>query len=417
MNLQRTRLHILHKPRSLRKDAKTGVSLHCHTRHSKEMLDFVPHYADKLPIISSFWNRESKNYVEREGKALNFSTAFWSPPLEATSVYKIEKSQIEEAGLEALVSLTDHDTIEANRSVNNNIDGENAPISLEWTVPFEHGFFHVGVHNLPEADADKITEILLEYSFSADPEPDKPRLHELFAMLYDLRGVLVVLNHPLWDIEIVGQEEHEILLKNFIKEYGKWIHALEINGFRSWSENKAVIEMAEALDFPITTGGDRHGCQPNTVINLTNSTTFEEFVDEIRVEKRSEVVLLPEYKRPLHSRQLQSFSEILSHYPEFENERRRWVDRIYFDIDDGKGLVPLTSHGWVRGGPLWVRWAIRTLGILGSPGFRPVFAVARKRKDRVPKNLKKAEFRLPDLNEIAVTLANERNPAETEFAS
>ncbi len=417
INLQRTRLHILHKPRSLRSDARTGVSLHCHTQHSKEMLDFIPHYADKLPIISSFWNRERKRYLEREGRTIDFSSAFWTPPLSAVSVYEIEKSQIEDAGLEAIVSLTDHDTIEANRIVKRSDIGENAPISLEWTVPFEYGFFHLGVHNLPDNDADRITELLLEYSFSEDREPDKQKLHELFAMLNDLPEVLVILNHPLWDIEIVGQARHENLLKDFIKEYGKWVHAFEINGFRSWSENKAVIEMAEALDFPITTGGDRHGCRPNTVINLTNSETFSEFVEEIRVDKRSEVVLMPEYKRPLHSRQLQSFSEILSVYPEFEDDRRRWVDRIYFDIEDGRGLVPLSSHGWVRGGPLWVRWAIRTLGFLGSSGFRPVFSIARKRKDRVPKNLQNAEFRLPDLQEIATALASERNPAETEFAS
>ena len=31
MNLKRTRLHILHQPKDLSKEAKTGVSLHCHT--------------------------------------------------------------------------------------------------------------------------------------------------------------------------------------------------------------------------------------------------------------------------------------------------------------------------------------------------------------------------------------------------
>lgn len=417
MNLERTRLHILHKPKSLSNQARTGVSLHCHTEQSKEMLDFIPHYAEKLPIIASFWRREKKNYLKREGRRISFATAYWTPPLPAASVYDIEKKQIEDAGLDALVSLTDHDRIDANLSVNENLDGENAPISMEWTVPFEYGFFHLGIHNLPEKRADEITQTLLAFTFSEDKEPDKARLHELFSMLSEIPQVLVILNHPLWDIEIVGQERHDALLRNFIKQYGKWVHAFEINGFRSWSENKAVIEMAEALGFPITTGGDRHGCQPNTVINLTNSKTFSEFVEEIRVDKRSEVVLMPEYKQPLHSRQLQSFSEILTNYPEFIENRQRWFDRIFFDTGDGQGVVPLSSHGWERGGPFWLRCAVWTLGVLGSPKFRPLFALARKGKDKVPKDMKNAEFKKPDMQDIASILATERKPTKTEFAS
>lgn len=402
--LKQTRLHILHAHEDLGKKKRTGVSLHCHTEQSKEMLDFVPHYADKLPVINFFWRRERDNYLKREGKGIDFSTAFWSPPLPPSSVFDIEREQIQNAGLEPIVSLTDHDSIKANLEVNAQIDGRPAPISLEWTVPFEYGFFHVGVHNLPADRADSITEDLLSYSFAEGDEPDKRKLHELFAMLSSIREVLVILNHPLWDIEIVGQERHEILLKNFIMEYGKWIHAFEINGFRSWSENKAVMEMADALGFPIATGGDRHGCKPNTVINLTDASTFEEFVDEIRIERRSEIVLMPEYKRPLHSRQLQSFSEILSHYPEFPDGRKRWFDRVFFDIGDEKGLVALSDHGWERGGPTWLRAAIWTLGFMGGPKVRPFFRLAEKKKDRVPKSLEEAGFVRPELDDIVARL-------------
>ena len=81
MNLKQTRLHILHKAKDLSKEAKTGVSLHCHTEHSKEMLDFVPHYAAKIPIISYFWEKECLGYFGREGKKPDFSTGYWSPPL------------------------------------------------------------------------------------------------------------------------------------------------------------------------------------------------------------------------------------------------------------------------------------------------------------------------------------------------
>jgi len=405
MNLKRTRLYILHEPRDLGKEATTGVSLHCHTEHSKEMLDFVPHYAEKLPIISYFWRKENESHQKRRGKPIEFIDAYWSPPMTAREVYAIEKQQINEAGLEAVTSITDHDCIDANLLINEETANEQAPISMEWTVPFEFGFFHLGVHNLPKDSAVELTKTLLDYTYNKEDHSTE-KLNEVLAMLHALPEVLVVLNHPLWDIEIVGKERHLYLLKNFLKEHGRWIHALEINGFRKWSENKAVIEMAEALDLPIVTGGDRHGCKPNTVINLTNSKTFAEFVEEIRVDKRSEVVLMPEYKEPLHSRQLESFSEILRHYPEFPEGRRKWFDRVYYDYD-GLGLRKLSVH-WEFGGPRWLQWATWTLGVSGSTRFRPLFRYAMKPEDRVPMDVTQTKFETLDLQEIAASLAAEQ---------
>ncbi len=405
MNLKQTRLHILHKPKNLSGEAKTGVSLHCHTEHSKELLEFIPHYADQLPIISYFWRKEREKYLEREGKVPDFSTGYWSPPLTAPEVYNLEKEQINRAGLEAIASITDHDSIDANLQIGETVANENAPISLEWTVPFSYGFFHVGVHNLPKDRAVELTKTLLDYTFNEERH-NTENLNEMFSLLNAIPEVLIVLNHPLWDIEIVGKEKHAALLKNFLKEHGSWIHALEINGFRKWSENKAVIEMAEALGLPIVTGGDRHGCKPNTVINLTNSRTFAEFVEEIRVDKRSEVVLMPEYKEPLHSRQLQSFAEILKHYPEFTEGRRRWFDRVYYDYD-GLGLRKLSVH-WEFGGPLWLQWATWTLGISGNTRWRPLFRRAMKPEDRVPRDAAQTKFEIPDLQEISTRLATEQ---------
>lgn len=406
MNLKNTRLHILRETGSLAHTAKTGVSLHCHTEYSNEMLDFVPHYAEKFPIIATFWRKERDKYEEKAGKKIDFSSAYWSPPLTPQGVYEIEKEQMNRAGLNAIVSLTDHDSINATLEVNEQNENARAPISLEWTVPFDYGFFHVGVHNLPKGRAVEITKTLLEYTFTNGNHTDE-KLTEMFAMLSELPGVLVILNHPLWDIEIVGKARHQILLKEFIKRHGRWIHAFEINGFRSWSENKAVIEMAEALGIPIATGGDRHGCKPNTVINLTNADTFEEFVNEIRVEKRSDVVLMPEYEYPLHSRQLQSFSEILTHYPEFADGRQKWFDRVFFDSGDGQGVRNLSSHGWKLGGPKWLRAAIWTLGFLGSPRIRPFFRIARKRQDRVPRDAAATKFVIPDMDEVSHAIPQE----------
>jgi hypothetical protein len=384
MKLKFTRLTILQQEKDLSSHAKTGVSLHCHTKFSREMLDFVPHYAEKIPIISYFWKKERDRYVEKEGRQIDFETAYWSPPLNENQVYSLEKNQINKLGLEAIVSITDHDNIGANLKLNESLPNETAPISLEWTVPFEYGFFHLGVHNLPKDNALEISTQLLDYTFVKEKQTNE-HLHELFAMLNDLPEVLIVFNHPLWDIEIVGQERHEILLKNFLAEFGNCIHALEVNGFRSWSENKATVELAESIGMPLVSGGDRHGCQPNTVINLTTGKTFAEFVDEVRKDKHTEVVLLPEHSQPLHSRQLQSFSEILKYYEDFPEDRKRWFDRVYINAD-GLGVRQLSVH-WKRGGPTWLRWAIWTLAVLGSPKLRPVFRLAVKNKDIVPQQL------------------------------
>jgi hypothetical protein len=32
--------------------ARTAISLHCHTHHSKEILDFIPHYAAVNPMAT-----------------------------------------------------------------------------------------------------------------------------------------------------------------------------------------------------------------------------------------------------------------------------------------------------------------------------------------------------------------------------
>lgn len=398
MNLKRTRLNILGKKQDLDSDAVSGVSLHCHTEHSKEMLDFVPHYAAKIPIVAHFWRKEQAKYIAREGKDFNFDTGFWSPPLTPSAVYEIEKEQINSLGLDAIVSLTDHDSIDATLEVNETAENAKAPISMEWTVPFETGFFHVGVHNLPKDRAQELTDTLLEFTFTKENHTDE-KLREMLVMLNEIPQVLVVLNHPLWDIELAGKEEHNRLLRKFLRIHGRLFHALEVNGFRKWSENKAVIELAEALGMPVVTGGDRHGCQPNTVVNLSRASSFEEFANEVRVEKRSEIVLMPAYELPLQSRQLQSFAEILREYPEFREGRRKWFERVHFDIDDGHGLRPLSVH-WIKGGPPWLRTAIWVLGVLGGPAARPIFRATRKKHDRVPKELNSATFEPTDVEEL-----------------
>jgi hypothetical protein len=408
MNLKLTRLHLVEQNKNFSQHFKSGVSLHCHTQHSKEMLDFVPHIAAKLPIISIFWERERQKYLKREGKGIDLSEAYWTPPLAAHKVYDIERQQINEIGLDALVSITDHDDISAGQRVRcEHAQGKDAPISLEWTVPFEEGYFHVGVHNLPENRADELAKDLLDFTFAEKRalKFEENRLNELFEMLNQIPEVLVVLNHPLWDIEMVGEARHKILLDNFIVKHGRWVHAFEINGFRSWSENKAVLEMADQLGFPVVSGGDRHGCQPNSVVNLTTTSSFGEFVEQIKNDKHSQVVLMPHYRQPLGWRQLESFAEILKLYPDYEAERRHWTGRVHVQIDE-RGLKPL-SFFWKKGGPTWLKAATWTLGALGSPIARPVFRIVTPRRDRLPRSFGAPVLTEKEIEQISTSLTSD----------
>lgn len=388
MKRNQTEFHIVRNIEEFDPNSRSGVSLHCHSMYSKEMLDFLPFYAKKLPWISDMYQKEEEKYFARTGHGIRFDTAHWSPPLTPQRVYDHEKSQLNNAGLAAIVSITDHDEICGNFEINDSAGS--VPISLEWTVPYDYGFFHLGIHNLPRDRAEEIKCLLLDYTFHSADLP-ATTLTELFVLLNDLDDVLIVFNHPIWDIELVGEERHAALLRNFLAEYSSYIHALEINGFRNWSENQGVIVLAEGLSMPVVSGGDRHGCQANTVINLTDASEFKGFADEVRLDRRSSVAILPAYKQPLLSRQLQSFSEILGNYPDFDENRRMWFDRVFFDIDDGRGVVSLSDHGWKRGGPTWLRFAISVLGFCGSSTMRPMFQLMQKRRDSLPSSMKATE--------------------------
>jgi hypothetical protein len=102
----------------------------------------------------------------------------------------------------------------------------------------------------------------------------------------------------------IGATRTYALVKEFLRTYGHRIHALEMNGLRSWQENLGAVSLAKESDHPVVAGGDRHGLEPNATINLTRAATFKEFATEIRVERSSDIAVLPQYKEPLAFRHL-----------------------------------------------------------------------------------------------------------------
>src|SRR5690606_22671198 len=109
------------------------------------------------------------------------------------------------------------------------------------------------------------------------------------------RGVLIVLNHPLWDEGGISQAAHEESLRRLLTQMHGLIDALELNGLRTWKENLRVMALAEQVGLPLVSGGDRHGHEPNALLNVTRAGTFAEFAEEVR-EGESHVVVMPQYR-------------------------------------------------------------------------------------------------------------------------
>jgi hypothetical protein len=366
MRPARTHVYLLPSEEALSRTFRSGVSLHSHTEHSQERLGALPRYLQAMPIISRFTQWEIERYEARTGKPPDFSRAYWRGPLSARAAYDLEHSQIERLGLAAIVSLTDHDNIEAGLLLQEQASAGAIPISVEWTVPYEQSYFHLGVHNLAPAQAATLMRRMTEYTKT--PEPST-----LGALLEDLAAdpaLLLVLNHPLWDMAGIGFESTLNLVRQFLRIHGPRIHALEINGLRNWQENMGAVSLAQRSSHPVVAGGDRHGCEPNATVNLTRATSFAEFVEEIRVERLSDVAVLPQYREPLVLRHFLTAWDAVREHPQLL-DRQRWIARVFVLCNDG--IERPLSQVWTKGAPAWIDPCLKVIGLLASSPLRAPF--------------------------------------------
>jgi hypothetical protein len=185
--------------------------------------------------------------------------------------------------------------------------------------------------------------------------------------------VLVVHNHPLWDERGIGPAAHLEMIRALLRAHGSHIHALELNGLRPWSENRAVYAIAHETGHPVISGGDRHGCEPNANVNLTNAASFSEFVEEIRRDGVSEVLFLPQYREGHRLRYVETIWDLLRDYPEYPS-RVRWSDRVFYRQQDGID-VPVSAF-WKRGDPDVVRCFKAAIGLFRQPSVRSVLRLA-----------------------------------------
>lgn len=353
-----------------------GVSLHSHTNQSKETLDFIAELSRDWSVLQPLMRWAEGRSIIRTGIRPDYARSYWTPPLTPRLAFELEQGQIQEKlNLPALVSLTDHDDIQAPMLLRTVASSRHIPVSLEWTVPFGPTAFHLGIHNLPSAQGTQWHRRMEEFTALAtaaltagglDAMVHQAKLlRTMLAELDELPGVLVVFNHPLWDLYRVGADRHGVAVNEFLAVHGQYIHALELNGLRTWAENAEVRTLASRWNQLTISGGDRHGVEPNANVNLTMADSFNGFVHEVRRERRSHVLFLPQYRQPWKHRILESTLAAVRNYPQFPEGSRRWDERVYHP--DRNGVIRPLSELWADGHvPALVRAAIATVRLLGA---------------------------------------------------
>jgi hypothetical protein len=372
MSYSRTAIHVFSRRSAVSNPGmRTAVSLHSHSECSRESLDFIPHFARQVPVVSRYFELGLAEHVRKHGRPLDFTKCYWRPPATPDDVIASEREHLQRRlGLTALVSLTDHDTIEGPVSLR--ASGKNhVPLSLEWTVPFEHTTFHLGVHAIRPAQVHEITAALRAYTTSS-PSPSEPRLTEILEWLCECDETLIVLNHPYWDIGHVGQLRHDSTLLAFLRAHRDRIHGLELNGYRAWGENRRVLPLAQGFGIPIVGGGDRHGLSPNTIVNLTRAGCFGGFVRELRTERVTQCVVFPEYRAPFVARLLECANDILAPDHRQGQGARTWADRVFTTMS---GYEQSAASLWRV--PSWVNTVVGVTRLLGTKPMSAVFEVIR----------------------------------------
>ena len=349
----------------------TGVSLHSHTSQSKETLDFIAELSNDVPMLRSVMSWFEARSIRTSGIRPDYARSYWTPPLTPRLAFDLERNQIENLlQLPGLVSLSDHDSIQAPLLLRSVPSARHIPVSLEWTVPFGATSFHLGIHNLPSATGTEWMNRLEVFTATPTSEASRRQLTAILAELHDLPNVLVIFNHPLWDLYRIGSDKHEVLVNDFLAVNGQFIHALELNGLRNWKENREVADLASRWNQLAISGGDRHGIEPNANVNLTHAETFTEFVHEVRRERISNVLFMPQYAQPWKHRILQSTLDAIREYPHFPAGSQRWDERTFHP--DANGDVRPLSEIWNKGAdglpktPMMLTAILRVVRLLGA---------------------------------------------------
>jgi hypothetical protein len=367
-------------------ECTTGVSLHSHTSVSEETLGFIHAMFVVMPGLKrvfDFYAERSARY----GVTLDYDRANWRPPLQPKMAYDLESKQIQQLGLNSLVSITDHDTIEAPMLLRTVPSSRHIPVSVEWSAPFGQTIFHLGIHNIPSRDGMEWMRRFEEYTSAAvtTSAATDARLLAMLRELHESPQVLIVFNHPLWDLHTVGPMHRTEVLR-FLREAGSCVHAIELNGLRHVRENRDAAQLAKDTGRLVISGGDRHGLEPNANINLTSAASFTEFVEEIRVDRVSHVHFMSQYQERWEQRIFRSTLNAVTDFPEFMPGWQRWDERAFHPDKDG--VMRSFAELWPNGhAPRLLRGAIQVVRLGGVSGLSAPLSLAFPGVNRVEREI------------------------------
>src|SRR5206468_9111179 len=123
----------------------------------------------------------------RQRIRIDYVRSYWTPPMTPKLAFDLESKQIEDLGLESMVSITDHDNIKAPMLLRTVPSARRIPVSLEWSAPYAGvQDFHLGIHNLPSDSARQWMRTLADFTAN----PSDARLKEILIALNEDRNVL-----------------------------------------------------------------------------------------------------------------------------------------------------------------------------------------------------------------------------------
>jgi hypothetical protein len=243
---------------------------------------------------------------------------------------------------------------------------------LSGPVPYSGSILHLGIHNLPPAEAQSWMSAMMAYTANQDER----LLRDILRAYTAIPQVLAILNHPFWLEEGIEEAVHQPALARFLRQHVGCLHAFELNGTRKWHENAAVMELARTHARPVVAGGDRHACEPAACLNLTNAQSFSELASEVKAG-HSSIVFLPHYRQPMAFRILEASCEILKRYPESPG-RERWIDRVFYRTEEGAAHSLATL--WKNREPWVVVPLSGTLQFLATTGVRTALRLMMSRQ-------------------------------------
>jgi hypothetical protein len=117
------------------------------------------------------------------------------------------------------------------------------------------------------------------------------------------------------------------------------------------------------------------------LLNLTGAATFEEFIEEVRVRRRSHVLFLPPYREPRRLRIIEALGQILGRYPEHSLGWSEWSDRIFYR--DAAGVTVSLTQAWGERQPVALKRFVGLVRLLGGRQIRPALRFALAEKEEV----------------------------------